>query len=536
MRKIFEIVVFLTIFMASAASIVASYKHNGLIGDELVHLNCGLQWWQNGDYSIELLHPPIARIASAALPYFIAGHHLSEEYLLKLAQNPTLNYVVTYPNYSISHTMLYSKGESYRYNIKFLARLGQLPFLFILLLGVYVWVKEYTSMYYAWAALILLVSLPTVLNWSAFAMTDLPPTAFAIWAIYLFPKWVSTPSKLYSLMLGAATGLAFCAKFSSIPFVLVTFASWLILNDIINKTYSRGYKKEYVIAGLIAAASCISIILCAYRFSFDLIPVPEFLDGITATIVRDNAFEPKIFMGKLYTKTGHFMYFPTVFFFKSPITFLLLTFTALYFVIRQKSLRNLAALYPLFAAVGILAISMSANINIGIRHILIIYPLLTIFISIVLYKTCHLKLMLFAALIQVVICYQAYPDYLQYYNFLAGKQPEYIANHSNYDAGHQLHLALQNLKTMGIEKDTKLIIPYGHPDSYSFTTTTYARFDGKLLSFYQEPAKQYYLMPKVVYMILSAEDKKYFDSLTRLEFAPDLYILFANSKFKTTMK
>ena len=50
--------------------------------DEGIHIACGLEYWQNGEYTNEPQHPPLARAAVALLPYLFSdlrwdgGFHL----------------------------------------------------------------------------------------------------------------------------------------------------------------------------------------------------------------------------------------------------------------------------------------------------------------------------------------------------------------------------------------------------------------------------------------------------------------------------
>jgi hypothetical protein len=312
-------------------------------------------------------------------------------------------------------------------------------------------------------------------------------------------------------------------------------------------------KSNYRLGFLISIISCCFIILCSYKFSFAKIhvckllpnycpgfmanfiiylPAPEFFHGILAALAREHTQLSLYFMGKMYVGSGHIMYFPTVFLLKTPLPFLLLIFASIAFMIRKRNLPNMAILYPFSAALGILLIAMSSDLNIGIRHVLALYPLMVIFSSIVLYHTENFKAVMLAALVQTLICYDAFPNHFHYYNFLAGKQPEYIANPGNYDIGHKLHLALQSLKNMGIENKTTLISYADSPGNFDYSATTLAVPNGQLLSFHNEPPKEYYLMPKVCYIELSPQDKAYFDSLTRVDFKPELYILFANPQLR----
>src|SRR5713226_9099583 len=64
----------LLLICVGAARIVATYSVFTQTGDEGVHLACGMEWWDEGRYTRELQHPPLARIAVAFGPY-LSGLH-----------------------------------------------------------------------------------------------------------------------------------------------------------------------------------------------------------------------------------------------------------------------------------------------------------------------------------------------------------------------------------------------------------------------------------------------------------------------------
>jgi hypothetical protein len=102
---------------------------------------------------------------------------------------------------------------------------------------------------------------------------------------------------------------------------------------------------------------------------------------------------------------------------------------------------------------------MSANINLGVRHILAIYPLLALIAG-------HAVSLSFAAKRQYitrvacVVCvltvvadaWLAHPDYMAYFNQLAGNHPERVLAESDLDWGQDLHRLSQRLENLGVRK------------------------------------------------------------------------------------
>ncbi|HKO54465.1 MAG TPA: glycosyltransferase family 39 protein [Thermoanaerobaculia bacterium] len=154
------------------------------------------------------------------------------------------------------------------------------------------------------------------------------------------------------------------------------------------------------------------------------IPAPLFWVGIDAVRIHDQIGHPAFLLGEIRDH-GWWYYFPVVLFFKTPIAFLLLAAFAM---------RNRLA----FAALAILLVAMTSSINIGVRHILPLYPLLAICAG---YAATRLPRWAAAALLAwfFIATTLAHPDYLAYFNEAAGRHPENIALDSNLDWGQDLN-------------------------------------------------------------------------------------------------
>jgi hypothetical protein len=135
---------------------------------------------------------------------------------------------------------------------------------------------------------------------------------------------------------------------------------------------------------------------------------------------------------------GWWYYFPVILFFKTPIAFLLLAVAGM--VIFGRKGRWDLALVPL----AMLGVAMTSRINIGVRHLLPIYPLLTMAAAVAVtrgWKTSRPARMLTVALAVwfFIVTVIAHPDYLSYFNEAAGLHPERIASDSNLDWGQDLY-------------------------------------------------------------------------------------------------
>jgi hypothetical protein len=106
-------------------------------------------------------------------------------------------------------------------------------------------------------------------------------------------------------------------------------------------------------------------------------------------------------------------------------------------------------------ALAILLLCMSSSINLGVRHILAIYPILAVLAGygVARAKSRPMKLAALALTGTVMVeSWRAHPDYLAYFNPLAGERPEAVLVESDLDWGQDLKRLSARLKTLGIRK------------------------------------------------------------------------------------
>jgi hypothetical protein len=112
------------------------------------------------------------------------------------------------------------------------------------------------------------------------------------------------------------------------------------------------------------------------------------------------------------------------------------------------------------AALALLLVVLPSSINLGIRYILPIYPLLAIvagFAAVSLWKvqyTARIGPLVVVLLLvwQTVSSARAHPDYLAYFNELAGRHPEKILVKNDLDWGQDLQRLVKALRDLGVEE------------------------------------------------------------------------------------
>jgi hypothetical protein len=118
-----------------------------------------------------------------------------------------------------------------------------------------------------------------------------------------------------------------------------------------------------------------------------------------------------------------------------------------------------AAAMPAIAFGAIITfVSLTSSINIGVRHILIAYPLLAIGAGYAVVRICSLSRLRLpaaaAALLlvawQFAACLYSHPDYSSHFNMLAGKHPEHILVNADLDWGQDLERLVAELRERGV--------------------------------------------------------------------------------------
>lgn len=166
------------------------------------------------------------------------------------------------------------------------------------------------------------------------------------------------------------------------------------------------------------------------------IPAPEFFVGLELVKRHSSAGSASFLLGRFHDH-GCWYYFPVVLFFKTPLAFTVLALGGIILLIRT---RNPAAISVALAPVAMLLPSLTTGINIGVRHVLPLYPLLSIaaaFAVVTLWQRWRVAIILLLSWFFVATAL-AHPDYLSYFNEAAGSHPERIAVDSNLDWGQDL--------------------------------------------------------------------------------------------------
>ncbi len=455
--------------------------------DEPEHLAAGLELLDRGRYEYDTEHPPLARVLLALGPWLAGAHSFD-----------------TPPPEGTPEGIhiLYSGGHYWRYLT--LARLGTLPFLALLLLGTWLWARRlFETPRAALLPVLLLLCVPPILGHGALASLDIAAAATILLALYALQRWLVTARLTDALLFGLAAGVAVSTKFSSVPFIglaLLLLApaqavvgSWRGLPAAPQSPAAmaaRGAARwQLRLAGLALAALAMLVPLylvygprasnpagVALRFNWALsyllqrpgldhqlgallsklwLPreLEDLVNGVVAVKAHNDSGHRSYLLGQVRL-TGWWYFYLVALAVKTPIPLLAAGPLGLGCLARRGwQRRDSWAAAPLMVVIAILTFACAfSRINIGIRHILILYPFLALggayvtvraWQRITAWPRTRAALAAGATLLaimawQLSTVWRAYPDYLPYFNE-AVAHPERVLVDSDLDWGQDLY-------------------------------------------------------------------------------------------------
>lgn len=448
------------IVVCSLLRIVQTYSHTAQAFDEPCHIAAGMEFVDKGTYTLDAVHPPLARFA-IALPLYLAGERYPD---LPASDPQSRNYNV------VGNHILYDSGHLLRNLV--LARLGVLPFFILGAVVVYRWAARVAGDWAAVIAVFLYATTPTILAFSSIAYTDIVAAATQLAALFAFSLWLETPDWARSFWLAVAIGLALLAKMTTLLFVPVGSAGMLAVWLTQHRRRRSSPATDRRIITKLAAAACLTavIVWAGYRFSlrpleeatgitpttmpsFQHFPAPmrgvarslvlrnprlpaaELLHGVALSWALNASDSQSYLFG--HTRTGGWWYFYLVALgVKLPLPLLLLFVVSVVvlFVEAAREGRHSTewnTLLPLAALAAILLVTMCVSYQVGVRHVLVAVPLMAVVAGIgcahVLRATSWKSGGRWALILllgwQLIESARAQNDSLAYFNPLAGKDP-----------------------------------------------------------------------------------------------------------------
>ncbi len=452
------------LFLALA---IAGSSGSSATWDEPIHLTAGYAALTRADFRVDPSHPPLLRMW-AALPVVALRPSIDvdTDAIDGVAPETWLGAA-----YAFAHRFMYVENDADR-------MLGAARIMIVLLgvaLGVLVfaWARAWLGVVPAAVALLLFAIEPNLLAHSALVTTDLGVTLFVFGTLYFLWRTCEQATPLNVAAVSCCAALALVSKFSAVllaPIVFVLLALAMARRAIPIKTGAA-------VAGAMTATAVLAIwTVYGFRYlpsgagtwAFDFTAgtatsSTPLVSALAAWIDRHHLLPNAYTQGFVYAQSssqvmpsflagergtaGWWYYFPIAFLLKTPIALLLLV--ALGFVIcfrRGRELGPLRLAFVLVPIVVFLGAAMASGINLGLRHVLPIYPFVLLLAAVAVkglltagrqWAPVALAVVVTAGVVELA---RSYPNPLAFFNQLAGGPANgyrYLAD-SNLDWGANL--------------------------------------------------------------------------------------------------
>ena len=418
MAKISNIAV-LVVLVALALSITSLWDDSFIV-DEIPHVGAGYSYITKGDYRLNPEHPPLAKD--------LAGLVLS---LLPVNQSAfSTQYWLSDINgqWNFGRTLIYNPSN----NVDLLARTAKSAMLLFFVLSavlIYRFANERYGKAAALIATILFSFSPTVLAHSRFVTTDMPALFGVLLGTYFFIKYLQKPSRKTFWLAAIAFGIAQLTKFSVVllaPLFILMVIAWLFANSFSFKSSAVLFVRSLVLMamGIILVVwpvyalhtmnyppakqksdSTYNLGSYGNRLIADPViwasdkpvirPLAYYATGLLMVNQRAIGGNTTFFLGEVRNYAWK-NYFPVVYAIKEPLAFWLLTIivfvyltTKTQFLISNfKFLKIKEWVKTYFVEFSMLLwiaiywyLSIRANLNIGVRHLLPTYGFVFIMLA-----------------------------------------------------------------------------------------------------------------------------------------------------------
>ena len=446
-----------------------SVRRESQTWDEGNHIFTGYRSWTHGDYGLNPEHPPLVKLF-VTIPL-----------LWSQPKSPALE-----ERFFKEDAFLRGKEFLYQNDPdKILARTRTAAAVLTLLAAIVVFfgTREMFGTGAAFIALTLLAFDPNLLAHGALITTDVGLACFMFLSVYMFYRFVKSPSALRLIVAGVAVGLVLAAKHTGLLVLPILFL--LTLCEII------GNRKLKLLGSLVLIALIgWAVLWSTYRFRYDARPnglqlnpplaayveglkpyeawpiktaarfhlLPEsYLYGLVDVKLTANYYTSYV-LGKVYAHNVWF-YFPVAFLIKSTVAVLALFLLTLGVVATRRLNHWREILFLIVPVIFYLIVALTVGMNIGVRHILVVYVFLYVLIGgaawALIQKSRKWAYAVGALLlVHATSSLMAFPNYIPYSNELWGGQSQthkYLTD-SNSDWGQQLKSIKQYLDQRGVKE------------------------------------------------------------------------------------
>ncbi|MBU2025359.1 glycosyltransferase family 39 protein, partial [Patescibacteria group bacterium] len=260
---------------------VGSMREDSAIRDEMPHIVAGYSYITQADYRLNPEHPPLVKQLSALPLLFMKINFPKEDAGWKYNVND---------QWSLGDTFLYKSGNDAD-KMLFWARI---PIVILMLLAgfvVYLWASEiFKNKLAGFLALLLYAFSPNIIAHGRFITTDMGVTAFSVFALYSWWKFLKEPGWSKFLIAALLQGCLHLAKFS-IP-ILLPIIGIMTIFAIFSYSKQWGAKKRWAIyLASVMSATIIAFLLVGVWYKIFMREMPlDVQQRLIAESIWDDQF------------------------------------------------------------------------------------------------------------------------------------------------------------------------------------------------------------------------------------------------------
>ena len=453
--------------------------------DESAHIAAGYSYWLKHDFRLNAEHPPLSKLlCTAPLLFLRPAFPPAAEAAWKKGDE-----------FEAGRLLLYNPPVQVQ---RILVACRTVTILFTACFGLFLafWTRQnFSTSAAVWVYLLFLTD-PNLAAHGRFVTSDIFVTAFFFIACIFWNAWLRDGRNRDLWVTGFTVGLALASKFNAVLLLPIFVLMWLWYRRRNGAQRSNPRQRVVTCAALILIPA--GVVLAVYGGDtrsvsadpimearlqargarpnvWERIPVPGYywFRGIHLLYRHQHTGHLAYLMGKFST-SGFVWYFPLAILVKTPTGTLLMVLCALAFVsVKRPSVSYwVSAVAIAIPPLLYLVAGMLSRIDIGIRHIILIYPFAYLLLA-------QLAESLFASRLIVALIsglmavnvmefIHVYPNPLAFFNTLAGgptKGPQYLLD-SNIDWGQGL---LHLRDAVSHERPSCLTLSYfglANPDYY----------------------------------------------------------------------
>jgi len=471
---------------------ISSTLKKSPVYDETLHLADGIAYREFSNFRFGIEHPPLLRYIAGLSGYFAKAILPAREHLIRTDEEIRVNKWSPSKDFAFADKVFFINGsdtDRLLFTGRLLLLLVGIPLIIIL----HRWAKELYGGRAADISALMLALSPNLLAHAGLVTTDFGSAAFAVMAAYFLWRYTKKQDLKNYLLSSTLWALSLSSKHSAVFYFSIFQLSAFCWT---------GDKKKFAMHFLIQIPLLIFIINLCYGFTEPVcgaffhadelksLPLfvrgplnlaakisflPEtYLKGIAYSFFHSRRGHSAYLLG-MYSVKGWLYYFPLAMLLKSTLAGIVLAALS---ALSVKSLKiKKDEMFFILPSAAFLIFMMLSNLNIGIRHVILLWPFGFLFFS----RAAKLLKGRAPAAIAALAIFEnllIFPDYISHFNFTLGgpKQGIKYLGDSNLDWGQGLKQLAQWWEKEGKPPLTLSYFGSGSPEYYGI------RYQGCLMA------------------------------------------------------